>query len=354
MTATSIADPNTYTDAPPHELFTELRRTSPVHWVEMHDEPGYWAILRHADVIHVAKEPVLFSASTGGIVIEDVTAEMLQHLRGMLLSMDPPRHQDYRRDLSESFKVRTIAGLEGRIRTICGEILDRAAEQSDVEFVHDVTSSLPSQVIGELMGIPPDDWPRIHAMAESLASAQDPDKGGSGDSYAGSGDPFVDMAIYAIEHSQRRRLEPPREDLTTVSEADTSGGEQGDGGDTHERRRGPPEDLGGLAVHVVAHEALAARYPHDHNEEGRGDDTVEDGHKDEQLDGVDVQEAQRGAPDRAQGDEAVEDRGFADRAREPPLLPRSPAMPTEPEPASTGMANSPLPMKPSAKIALAK
>ena len=216
MTATSIADPNTYTDAPPHELFTELRRTSPVHWVEMHDEPGYWAILRHADVIHVAKEPVLFSASTGGIVIEDVTAEMLQHLRGMLLSMDPPRHQDYRRDLSESFKVRTIAGLEGRIRTICGEILDRAAEQSDVEFVHDVTSSLPSQVIGELMGIPPDDWPRIHAMAESLASAQDPDKGGSGDSYAGSGDPFVDMAIYAIQHSQRRRLEPPREDLTTV------------------------------------------------------------------------------------------------------------------------------------------
>jgi hypothetical protein len=29
-------------------------------------------------------------------------------------------------------------------------------------------------------------------------------------------------------------------------------------------------------------------------------------------------------------------------------------MPTEPDPASTGMANSPLPMKPSAKIVLAK
>ena len=74
--------------------------------------------------------------------------------------------------------------------------------------------------------------------------------------------------------------------------------------------------------------------------------------KDKQLDRVDVQEAQRGAADRAQGDE--EDGGLADGPLEAPLLPRSPAMPTEPAPASMGMASSPLPMKPSANSALAK
>ena len=74
--------------------------------------------------------------------------------------------------------------------------------------------------------------------------------------------------------------------------------------------------------------------------------------KDKQLDRVDVQEAQSGAADRAQGDE--EDGGLADGPLEAPLLPRSPAMPTEPAPASMGMASSPLPMKPSANSALAK
>ena len=40
----------------------------------MPDEPGFWAVLSHADVVHVAREPVLFSASEGGVVLEDLDA----------------------------------------------------------------------------------------------------------------------------------------------------------------------------------------------------------------------------------------------------------------------------------------
>jgi hypothetical protein len=72
------------------------------------------------------------------------------------------------------------------------------------------------------------------------------------------------------------------------SEADASGGEEGDRRDTHECRCAPSQDPGGPTVDIVAHETLAARNLHDHHEKRRGDDTVEDGHKDEQLDGIDV------------------------------------------------------------------
>ena len=51
--------------------------------------------------------------------------------------------------------------------------------------------------------------------------------------------------------------------------ADSSGG-QGDRLGGHERRDEPAEDLGGVTVHMVAH-VLAARYPHDHDGEARGD-----------------------------------------------------------------------------------
>ena len=67
-----LADPDTYVDGPPHERFDELRALDPVTWVEMDDEPGYWAVLRHADVVHVAKHSEIFSASEGGVVVEDI------------------------------------------------------------------------------------------------------------------------------------------------------------------------------------------------------------------------------------------------------------------------------------------
>src|SRR3954469_374362 len=100
-----------------------------------------------------------------------------------------------------------------------------AAAQRDVEFVHDVTSKLPSRVIGQLMGLPEEDWPLIHRLAERNTSGQDPDiSGGAADMSAS-----IDMAMYAIEFAARRRNEPPREDLTSVIlESDYGGSKMSD------------------------------------------------------------------------------------------------------------------------------
>jgi cytochrome P450 len=212
-----IYDPDTYVAAPPHEALERLRREEPLYRQEMPDGTFYWAVLRHADVVHVARHPVLFSASEGGVVLEDLDPEALAGMRNMLLAMDPPRHVDYRKNMAPSFKARVISRLEGRIREICQELMARAAEQRDVEFVHDVTSSLPSQVVGELMGLPPADWEQLNAWAERSTSSQDPDiNPPDGAGYQDPGSASVDMAMYAIGWAQRRRNEPRRDDLTSL------------------------------------------------------------------------------------------------------------------------------------------
>jgi cytochrome P450 len=214
-----LADPDTYVEGPPHEQLAELRRTEPVYWQEMQGEPGYWAVLKHADVVHVAREPNLFSASVGGVMLENLAPEQLEMMRMMLLAMDPPRHVDYRRPVAPRFKARVIAAMEEQIRAICREIMQDAAERGDVEFVHDVTSTLPSRVIGGLMGLPDEDLPRIHRMAEMNTSGQDSDY--AADANAGA----IDMAMYAIEFAARRRAEAPRADLTTLLLASEFGGQ---------------------------------------------------------------------------------------------------------------------------------
>src|SRR5438270_5679886 len=140
-TAIDIFDPDTYVDGPPHEAFAELRRTDPVHWQEMDGGGGCWAVLKHADLSYVAKHPDGFSASLGGVVVENLDDEQLSMMRMMLLAMDPPGHARYRRPLVPHFGRQAIAGLEDRVRSICRQVLadtGERGEHGDVEFVHEV------------------------------------------------------------------------------------------------------------------------------------------------------------------------------------------------------------------------
>jgi cytochrome P450 len=212
-TTFDIYNPDLYVDGPIHEIFAELRRTRPVYWQEMPGEPGYWAVLKHADVAQVARNPKVFSAATQGVMLENPPPEQLERSRNMLLMMDPPRHTAYRKPLVDSFKARVIGRMEEQIRAICRSIFEEAAERREVEFVHEVAGLLPSQVVGELVGIPREDWPQIRIWAEQGTSSQDPDLAASGD-YAGNG--MVEMAMYAIQFATQRRSAPPREDLASL------------------------------------------------------------------------------------------------------------------------------------------
>lgn len=197
-----LADPDTFTDGVPHQALAELRRTDPVRWQPMPGEPGFWAVLRHADVVHVARHPELFSAAKGGITVENVSAGTLARVRQMLLAMDPPRHTTHRGPVSVHFRPRVIAGLEQQTRTICRDIMAEARERGQVEFVGEVAAQLPLRVIGELFGLPPPDWEYLRRLAERNTSSQDPDLA---DPSAESGAAGLEMAGYAVELAAARR-----------------------------------------------------------------------------------------------------------------------------------------------------
>jgi cytochrome P450 len=216
-----LADPATFADGVPHEAIAELRRSTPVAWQEMDGQPGFWAVLTHADVVTVAREPLLFSASSGGVVLEDLPAADLEMMRHMLLAMDPPDHGAHRRPLTEAFKRNVIAAMEPQIRATCREILADAVEAEEVELVHDVSARLPTQVMGRLMGLPVEDWDHLHRLAERQTAGQDPEITGGETDHSAS----IEMAMYAIELAGARRAQPPREDLTTLILEGDFGGE---------------------------------------------------------------------------------------------------------------------------------
>jgi cytochrome P450 len=217
LSAVDLYDPDGYVAGPPHEVFARLRREHPVWWQDMPDGTGYWAVLRHADVIDVARHPLRYSAGRGGVVLEDLDADQLAMTQDMILSMDPPRHVEYRRKVAPHFKAKAMAAIEDQIRSQCRSIMADAAERGEVDFVHDVCAPLPTQIIGELVGIPDADRANLHHWAERITGAQDDEVAAvdesRGDDAAMEGS--VQLAMYAIGLANERRADP-RPDLMTV------------------------------------------------------------------------------------------------------------------------------------------
>jgi cholest-4-en-3-one 26-monooxygenase len=209
--AVDLASPDAFIDGPPHEALAVLRRTDPVHWQPMDGEPGFWAVLRYADVAHIARHTEIFSASEGGVLVENLSSKNLAMMRNMLLAMDPPVHTTHRAPLALHFRARVIGAIEERVRELCRAIMSEAEERCDVDFVHEVASLLPTRVIGELFGLPQQDWTHVHELAERNTSGQDPDIADTGAEAA-----TIEMAMYAIELAARRRRAERTDDLTSV------------------------------------------------------------------------------------------------------------------------------------------
>lgn len=201
-----IYSPDVYVDAPPHEAFAHLRRECPVYRQSMPDGTSYWAVLKHADVVEVSRNPMLYSAEIGAVVLEDQPPEQIENTKNMLLMMDPPRHSELRKNVYPHFRPRQISKLADFIRVIVRRILDQGIEAGEVEFVHDLAALVPSEVFGEMMGIPSEDRAQINHWAELMTGGQDPDvnPGGYADN-SGANDGNVQMAMYGIQFAQARR-----------------------------------------------------------------------------------------------------------------------------------------------------
>ena len=158
----------------PHAEFERLRTEDPVHWQAMPDGTGYWAVLRHADVMEVAAPPEGVLGRAGRDRARGSPTGDARDDARHAAAMDPPRHLDHRRNvLRPRFTPAVIGDLEARIRPMCRDLRRRRRRHGRVRARG--VAALPSQVVGELMGLPREDWPKIHAWSEQNSGGQDPD-----------------------------------------------------------------------------------------------------------------------------------------------------------------------------------
>ena len=146
-----------------HAIYRELRDTHPVY---RNEARGNWALSRYDDVRDAAADSDTFSSAN---------TKMSVGLKPMLTQLDPPRHREIRSLMWKAFTPKRVADLEPRVRAIASELLEGVAAHGGGDLMAEFASQLPSRVIGELIGIPPERREAFLEWTEAFISA-DPER----------------------------------------------------------------------------------------------------------------------------------------------------------------------------------
>ena len=196
----------------PYPAYRELRATSPVCWNDVTD---FWALLKYEDIRYVSSNPALFSSAKGITIPDPGLPNPVQE--GNLIFSDPPRHRQMRKLINSGFTRRQVAVLEPKIREIVAGILDGIEPDSVHEFAEEIAAPLPTRMIAELIGAPPDDWEQFRVWSDAATGNADPEI--ELDSLVAMGQLFE----YFQKLIAARRAEPRDDLLSVLAEAEIDG-----------------------------------------------------------------------------------------------------------------------------------
>jgi len=196
----------------PYPAYRELRATSPVCWNDVTD---FWALLKYEDIRYVSSNPALFSSAKGITIPDPAIPSPVQE--GNLIFSDPPRHRQLRKLINAGFTRRQVAVLEPKIREIVAGILDGIEPDSVHEFAEEIAAPLPTRMIAELIGAPPDDWEQFRVWSDAATGNADPEI--ELDSLVAMGQLFE----YFQKLIAARRAEPRDDLLSVLAEAEIDG-----------------------------------------------------------------------------------------------------------------------------------
>jgi cytochrome P450 family 142 subfamily A polypeptide 1 len=205
----SICDGQFYANDP-DPLYAWLRANAPAYW----DEAGQvWGISRYADVKAISKDSATFS-NAGGIRPDSGALPMM-------IDMDDPEHWSRRKLVNRGFTPRRVRDETDKVRTACDEIIDSICEQGECDLVSDVAAMLPMIMIGDMLGVKPEDRRDLLRWSDDMLKSQS--GSATEDMFVKAGEAYAEYNAYATDVIAARRAEPGDDLMSILVHAEVDG-----------------------------------------------------------------------------------------------------------------------------------
>src|SRR5262249_749409 len=150
-------------------LFAELRRVTPVFW---NDRSGCFLVTRYDDAVAVLTSPEIFASgeargSASGSPAGD---------GGSQAAAEVAEHTQYRSRVPAALTNRLVADLEGGVRRLTEELIDRFSPSGRVDLVPAFAGPLPTLALARALGVPDEERALFAGWAECYSRAMDDDR----------------------------------------------------------------------------------------------------------------------------------------------------------------------------------
>jgi cytochrome P450 len=175
-----LVEPRSYMERGyPWAEWKELRREPKLQWFEPKGWMPFWAIVKHADIIEISKQPEIFLNAPGMTAIREEQWRAQQaggafQMR-TIINMDQPDHRKFRKVASPYFTPRGLKRLDEIVHVSARELVDSLGREGECDFIRDVASLHPLRVLAHILGVPRADEPFILKLTNELFGAEDPE-----------------------------------------------------------------------------------------------------------------------------------------------------------------------------------
>ncbi|OYD60226.1 UNVERIFIED_ORG: cytochrome P450 [Burkholderia sp. CF145] len=181
--ANQLVDPKAYTDLDRlHATYRWARANNPVGRAAADGHDPFWVVTKHADVSAISRDNALFHNGDYSVVcrpkasIEHVIATTgSPNVVRALVHVDGDEHKGLRALTQSWFMPNSILKLDDRIRALARATTERMRQQSGqvIDFANDVALHYPLHVIMDILGVPPEDAPRMLTLTQELFGSED-------------------------------------------------------------------------------------------------------------------------------------------------------------------------------------
>ncbi|WP_409430454.1 cytochrome P450 [Mycobacterium sp. SMC-16] len=154
-----LADGRFYADrAAAHEAYRWMRANEPV----FRDRTGQVAVTTYQSVLDAERNAELFS-NAGGIRPD-------QPGMPYMIDMDDPAHLVRRKLVNAGFTRKRVMDKVPSIGRLCDALIDNVCEKGEADFVRDLAAPLPMAVIGDMLGVVPEERQMLLDWSDELVS----------------------------------------------------------------------------------------------------------------------------------------------------------------------------------------
>jgi len=150
----------------PYPLYQRMRDSEPVAY---NAELDCWFLFRFDDVLTAVHDHETFVSGQGISVMHGRDTQPAP----TLIAMDNPLHDELRTAVSRKFTPRAIKEFEPIVRALATEHVDAFVDRGSCELMHELAIPVPMIVVGDLLGVRPEDRTQFREWADALVH-QDP------------------------------------------------------------------------------------------------------------------------------------------------------------------------------------